>query len=184
MLLPCSISMAVPTLRFLHQMAHLEVVDVGFAFLDLFLACVAESNAALHHCITLSLMKYELAKQLKDAGFLFKGMGKETQLMCLCAKDICEGPLGRMFRFDGILYPEPTLPSQTSSALQSVLSRRSKSCPFHQANQFPNLASTAYYTIHPMQTTMKLRACVVASFPIATNAIIRALRFFAAQLTW
>jgi hypothetical protein len=46
-----------------------EVVDIGFALLYFFLASDAESNTVLHHCTTISLMKYELAKQLKDAGF-------------------------------------------------------------------------------------------------------------------
>ena len=54
-------------------------------------------------------MNYELAKQLWDAGYPFKERDKEIQLMCLCTEDICNGPLGRMFRFEGSLYSEPSL---------------------------------------------------------------------------
>jgi hypothetical protein len=54
-------------------------------------------------------MNYELAKQLWEGGYPFKRRGDAVQFMCACTKDVCEGPLGREFRFEGNLYPEPTL---------------------------------------------------------------------------
>jgi hypothetical protein len=54
-------------------------------------------------------MSYELAKQLWDAGYPFKRRGDAVQFMCACTKDVCEGPSGREFRFEGNLYPDPTL---------------------------------------------------------------------------
>ena len=54
-------------------------------------------------------MNYELAKQLWEGGYPFKRRGDAVQFMCACTKDVCEGPLGSEFRFEGDLYPEPTL---------------------------------------------------------------------------
>ena len=54
-------------------------------------------------------MTYELAKQLWDRGYPFNHRDGDLKFMCACTKDVCDGPWGREFRFEGNLYPEPTL---------------------------------------------------------------------------
>ena len=54
-------------------------------------------------------MDYELAERLWKAGYPFKRRGDDLVVTCLCTKDVCDGPFGREFRFEGNLYPEPTL---------------------------------------------------------------------------
>ena len=95
-------------------------------------------------------MTYETGKQLWDAGYPFKHRDGDLKLMCLCTEDVCNGPMGREFRFEGNLYPEPTLDELIDACHTRELTIKQKWVDEKKSPQW--FASYWVYIIGPYDT--------------------------------